>query len=88
MAAVGWISNVERFPDPNNLDHLASLDFTPMSLVTDGQRRRADVILHRRTDRLPFAAPRNWESFEPVLRDTVDAGTVHLDVIADELRPE
>jgi hypothetical protein len=88
MAAAGWISNVERFPDPNNLDHLASLDFTPMSLVTDGQRRRADAILHRRTDRLPFAAPRNWKSFEPVLRDTVDAGTVHLDVIADELRPE
>ncbi len=88
MAAAGWISNVERFPDPNNLDHLASLDFSPMSLVTDGQRRRADAILHRRTDRLPFAAPRNWESFEPVLRDTVDAGTVHLDVIAEELRPE
>jgi hypothetical protein len=88
MAAAGWIANVERFPDPNNLDHLASLDFSPMSLVTDGHRRLADAILHRRTDRLPFAAPRNWESFEPVLRDAVDAGAVHLDVIADELRPE
>ncbi|MGO9928670.1 MAG: Acg family FMN-binding oxidoreductase [Mycobacterium sp.] len=88
MAAAGWVANVERFPDPDNLDHLASLDFSPMSLVTDGHRRRADAILHRRTDRLPFAAPRNWESLEPVLRDAVDAGTVHLDVIADELRPE
>ena len=62
MAAAGWTANVDRFPDPNNLDHLASLDFSPMSLVTDGHRRRADAILHRRTDRLPFAAPRNWES--------------------------
>ena len=73
MAAAGWIANVDRFPDPNNPDHLASLDFSPMSLVTDGHRRRADAILHRRTDRLPFAAPRNWESFEPLLRNAVDA---------------
>jgi hypothetical protein len=88
MAAAGWTANVDRFPDPNNLDHLASLDFSPMSLVTDDHRRRADAILHRRTDRLPFAAPRNWDSLKLVLRDTVDASTVHLDVIADELRPE
>ena len=88
MAAAGWTANVDRFPDPNNLDHLASLDFSPMSLVTDDHRRRADAILHRRTDRLPFAAPRNWDSLKLVLRDTVDTGTVHLDVIADELRPE
>jgi hypothetical protein len=88
MAAAGWTANVARFPDPNNLDHLASLDFSPLSAVTDDHRRRADAILHRRTDRLPFAAPRNWESVEPVLRDAVDAETVHLDVIADELRPE
>jgi hypothetical protein len=88
MAAAGRTANVDRFPDPNNLDHLASLNFSPMSLVTDGHRRRADAILHRRTDRLPFAAPRNWESLKPMLRKAVDAGTVHLDVIADELRPE
>ncbi len=88
MAAAGWTANVERFPDPNYLDHLASLDFSPLSLVTDSQRRRADAILHRRTDRLPFATPRNWESFEPLLRKAVGAGTVHLDVIPDERRPE
>jgi hypothetical protein len=88
MAAAGWIANVDRFPDPDNPDHLASLDFSPMSLVTDDHRRRADAIRHRRTDRLPYTAPRNWESFEPLLRDAVDAGMVHLDVIADELRPE
>src|SRR5271166_2090573 len=88
MAAAGWTANVERFPDPNNLDHLASLDFSPTSLVTDDQRRRADAILRRRTDRLPFTEPRSWESLEPVLRNAVGAGTVHLDVIADELRPE
>jgi len=88
MAAAGWTANVDRFPDPNNLDHLASLNFSPMSLVTDGHRRRADAILHRCTDRLPFAAPRNWKSLKPMLRNALDAGTVHLDAIADELRPE
>ncbi|SPM34374.1 hypothetical protein acg [Mycobacterium rhizamassiliense] len=88
MATAGWAANVERFPDPNNLDHLASLDFSPMGPVTDDQRRRADAIPHRRTVRLSFAAPRNWESLKPLLHNAVGASTVHLDVIADELRPK
>jgi hypothetical protein len=88
MAAAGWTANVDRFPDPNNLDHLASVVFSPMSLVTDGHRRRADAIAKRRTDRLSFAPPRNWESLKPVLRNAVDAETIHLDVIPDELRPD
>ncbi len=88
MAAAGWTANVDRFPNPNNLHHLASIDFSPMEFVTDAHRHRADAILLRRTDRLPFAAPSNWELFEPELRSTVDDEAVRLDVIADELRPE
>ncbi|MGA7055273.1 MAG: NAD(P)H nitroreductase [Mycobacterium sp.] len=88
MAAAGWLANVDRFPDPNNVEHLASLDFSPLTRVTDGHRRRANAILHRRTDRLPFGAPRNSESLKPMLRNAVGAGTVHLDVLADDLRPE
>lgn len=88
MAAAGWTAHVARFPNPKNLDHLASLDFSPMSLVTDRHRRRANAVLSRRTDRLPFAAPSNWESLKLMLHNAVDAETVHLDVIADELRPE
>ena len=55
IAAAGWTANVDRFPNPNNLDHLATVDFSPMDFVTDAHRRRADAILSRRTDRLPFA---------------------------------
>jgi hypothetical protein len=88
MAAAGWTANVERFPNPNNLRHLASIAFSPMAFVTDGHRRRANAILARRTDRLPFAAPPDWESFEPMLRRMVDADAVRLDVVADELRPQ
>jgi hypothetical protein len=88
MAAAGWTANVKRFPDPTNSDHLASFAFSPMSFVTDGHRRRADAIVHRRTDRLSFAAPRNREYLKPLLRNAIDIGGVYLDVIADELRPK
>ena len=88
MAAAGWTANVDRFPDSNNPGHLASLDFSPMGRVTDQHRNRATAIRHRRTDRLPFAAPRNWASFEPLLRNAVDAKAVHLDVIAEERHSE
>ncbi len=87
-AAAGWTVTVDRFPNPNNLDHLASVEFSPMDFVTDAHRRRADAILSRRTDRLPFAAPPEWESFGPILcADAGDSG-VQLDVIADETRAE
>ena len=88
MAAAGWKAHVDRFPNPNNLDHLASIEFMPMKLVTEAHRRRADVILLRRTDRLPFAAPTEWESFEPLLRLAFDTDAVRLDVMSDEVRGE
>ncbi len=88
MAAAGWTANVDRFPNPNNPRHLASIDFSPLEFVTDGHRRRADAILARHTDRLPFAAPSDWDSLEDELRGTVHADDVRLDVVPDELRPE
>jgi hypothetical protein len=88
MAAAGWTTNVDRFPNPNNLQHLASMDFTPNRFVTDGHRRRADAILLRRTDRLPFAAPQDWHLFESELRTSLDSMTVRLEVIADTLRAD
>ncbi|MGV0873216.1 Acg family FMN-binding oxidoreductase [Mycolicibacterium sp. XJ879] len=88
MAAAGWATTVHRFPDATNRLHLASIEFRPMDFVTDGHRRRANAILLRRTDRLPFAAPPDWQTFEPHLRHVVDCAAVRLDVIADDLRPE
>ena len=88
MAAAGWTANVDRFPNPNNHLHLASIEFTPVELVTDGHRRRADAVLTRRTDRLPFDRLPNWPSVELQLRGAVTSDAVRLDVIADELRPE
>lgn len=88
MAAAGWATHVERFPNPNNRNHLATLKFTPMEYVTDAHRARVDGILLRRTDRLPMAAPPNWPAFEPVLRARLDGTDVHLDVLADDARPQ
>ncbi len=88
MAAAGYTANVDRFPNPNNHLHVASVDFTPMKFVTDGHRQRADAILRRRTDRLPFAPPPNWETFQAQLRDTVDSDLVRIDFVPDDLRPQ
>lgn len=88
MAAAGFTANVERFPNPNDLHHLASIDFSPIDFVTDGHRRRADAILVRRSDRLPLGAPPAWHSFEAQLRSTVDTESVRCDVVPDELRAE
>jgi nitroreductase len=86
MAAIGWTTNVDQFPNPNDLDHLASIDFGPMDYVTQGRRDRAAAILRRRTNRLPFRAPKHWASFEPVLRSSFDNDLVTLDVLADDAR--
>jgi nitroreductase len=88
MAAAGWTANVDRYPNPNSHLHLASIDFTPMDFVTEGHLARANAILHRRTDRLPFAAPADWNVLGPQLNRSITSDAVRLDAIADELRPE
>lgn len=88
MLASGWRAEIERFPNPNDPDHLASIEFAAVDHVTRAQRDRADAILHRRTDRLPMGHPTYWNLFEPVLRSTLDASLVTLDVLPDDERPQ
>ncbi|CDO11037.1 NAD(P)H nitroreductase [Mycolicibacterium cosmeticum] len=86
MAAAGWTSFVDRYPNPNDHRHLASIDFAPMEYVTEGHHRRAQTIGRRRTDRLPFAAPTNPDAVEAALRQAV-ADAALLDVLGDDARP-
>ncbi len=85
-AATGWTANVDRYPNPNAHKHLATIDFSPMDFVTDGHRHRADAIRRRRTDRLPFAAPADWDTFEPLLH-RIAGDVVLLDVLDAGARP-
>jgi nitroreductase len=88
MAAAGWQAQVDRFPDPDDPNRLASIEFTPAEQVSDADRRRAEAILQRRSDRLPLNAPQAWDRLEPILRHVVGTDAVHLDVLPDEARPE
>lgn len=88
MLAAGWDSAIERFPDKNNPDNLASIRFRPVDQVTQPQRERAEAILHRRTDRLPLGQPRGWHLFEPALRGAVEEDLVTLHVLPDEARAQ
>ncbi|OBJ05596.1 NAD(P)H nitroreductase [Mycobacterium alsense] len=87
MAAAGWVTHVDQFPNPNDRDHLASVYFAPAEDVTQARRDRAKAILRRRTNRLPFRAPKRFEAFEPVLRSSFDNELVTLDVLTDDERP-
>ncbi|CAM4085229.1 Putative NAD(P)H nitroreductase acg [Mycobacterium basiliense] len=87
MAAAGWATNIDQFPNPNNLDHLASIDFAAMDCVAGARHDRADAISLRRTDRRPFRAPKDWASLEPVLRTSVDGDAVQLAVLTEDARP-
>ena len=87
MAAAGWDTTVERFPDSHDPDHVATLKFAPASGVTNAQRERADAILERHTDRLPFDTPPEWPSIEARLRLAVIPYHVMTDIVLDRYRP-
>jgi hypothetical protein len=88
MAAAGCMANIDRFPSTKSPDHLASVEFSLMDLVTDADRRRAQAIPSRRTDRLPFAPPTEWASFEESVHNSIHTDTVRLDVLSEDARPE
>ncbi|WP_232078897.1 Acg family FMN-binding oxidoreductase [Mycobacterium florentinum] len=88
MRATGWKANICRCPDPDNLEHLASITFTEMTAVTEEQRRRAAAIATRRTDRLAFGPVAGWNDFEAGLRSRIDSTVALVDVIDDADRQE
>jgi hypothetical protein len=86
MTAANWRTRIARFPNPNKPEHLATVEFSRIDHVTAAQRDRAEAILQRRTDRLPFDRPSYWQLFEPVLRSTFDGDEVMLHVLSDDQR--
>jgi hypothetical protein len=87
MLAAGRESRITRFPDPQDPDHLACVEFRSAARVTGTELDHARAILQRRTDRLPLGRPTYWDLFEPVLRGVVDDSVVMVDVLSDDARP-
>lgn len=69
--AAGWHPNTTRFPNPSDPDHLATMDFSPIEYVTEAQRNRAQAILQRRTDRLPFDRPSYWDQSRDIVTSLI-----------------
>lgn len=88
FAAAGWDTNVERLPDPSHRLHLAKISFQPSVNISEPEVERADAIARRRTDRLPFAAPSSWATFEDVLRNVIRDNGSDFDVLPDDCRPQ
>lgn len=84
MTAAGWATTVRRLPDPADPRHVASIEFVPGAEATDEQRRRADAILLRRTDRLPLSAPPDWDQLFDDLSAAGDHGPVRIAAVADD----
>lgn len=87
MLAKGWQPHIDRFPNPKNPDHLASITFTAAEAVADQDLRRAGAIWVRQTDRLPFSGPTDWDHIEPAVVAAVGELAVHVDVLPDDARP-
>lgn len=87
MAVAGSRTHVEEFPNPSRPEHLASVYFTPLEYVTEAWCDRADAISRRRSDRLPFGPPGDWQSFETTLRIAFGSDLVTIEALADSARP-
>lgn len=81
MAAAGWDTPVARFPNPDDPRHLARIGFTTARTVNDEQDSRADAILVRYTDRLPFADPPGAEALMHTLAAVADDSIVRVNVV-------
>lgn len=85
-AAVGLRADVHRWPDPNDVDHLAAIRFTTAERGTDADYLRAKAIWIRRSDRSPFSSPPHWESFDTILRQRLADVDIHLTVLPEHAR--
>jgi nitroreductase len=85
-ASAGWQVAVERYPNPHDRDHVASVAFHRAESAGEHARTLAEAMSSRRTDRLAFAAPEPWAEVEHQLRTLVRGTATDLDVIDDDGR--
>ncbi|WP_280430423.1 Acg family FMN-binding oxidoreductase [Nocardia brasiliensis] len=81
LAARGWHTDTVRLPDPDHLDHLATIEFRPWPDPPAGVYARAHAIDRRRTDRLPMLPPRNWTEIVHTSRMLANPHDIQVDVL-------
>lgn len=70
FASMGWRTFVRRLPNPADPDHLASIEYTPLTAVPRRTLTLASAIPARHTDRRPYLAA---DLLESTLADLVAA---------------
>ena len=87
MAAAGWDTNVERFPNPNNLDHLASSGLRVRRLCPAGpaRPRRRDIASADQPSAIPSAEALGGA--RSCSADSFESDSVTLDVLGADARP-
>ncbi|WP_350355735.1 Acg family FMN-binding oxidoreductase [Mycobacterium paraterrae] len=88
MEAAGWQAATERFPDPDDRDRLAILNFRRADTTGYSHPNYERAMLRRRTYRLPLRQPAYWSRFLPRLEESIEDSVVRLDEISDESRPQ
>lgn len=81
LAARGWHTDTVRLPDPERLDHLATVEFRPWPDPPAGVYARAHAIDRRRTDRLPMLPPQNWAALVHTARMLANPHDIQLDAL-------
>ncbi|MET7772760.1 hypothetical protein [Nocardia sp. NPDC005366] len=84
--AAGWRPRVERFPQPTDRTHLASLEFSGPTPVLDSDVELAAAIDDRYTDRAPYAPAEPWPDLVPVLEELCRHHDTRMLAIDDETR--
>lgn len=85
-AAAGWIMRPEYFPNPNDLTHLATMNFAKMQYVTEAHHARLRTSQRRYTDRLPFLPRQRWSVAEQLIRQAVGE-RAFLNTLDSQARP-
>ena len=87
-AAAGFDTKITRLPDPNDRNHLATIELTAAEKVSDDDLSRGAAIARRRTDRLAFYPPQRWGTVFDALGDIATNFGTHIDVVAPRRRAE
>ncbi|MEV2226103.1 hypothetical protein AB0E01_40490 [Nocardia vinacea] len=87
FAAHSWHTDIVRLPDPQQPQHLATIEFCPWPDSPKSARTGLDAIHHRFTNRLPMLEPVESLAVVHTLRELVSPHNIELDVLDDSARP-